>query len=1067
MMRNVVVALLLALSPVIVLAQENTFVRQAVLDPQAKNMAFSYQGDIWMLNFENNIPQRLTLHEAYETSPKFNPAGTAIAFSGNRFGNNDVFTVPTKGGIPQRLTYHSANDVVSDWTAQGSLLFTTERAYQQVEWDSEVYAIAEEGGTPARNLDALGQMAVQSPNGRYVAFIRGACRITRENYQGPADKEIWLFDSENKSYTQLTKNDVNDIAPQFKDNNTLIYLSSIKGRYGIVEKPLDANAEPVVIEHFKNEGIHHFSYAAGHYLYGKGPAIFLKKGSSAAEKVSITIPTDYRFYPVEKKTLRGGISDYSISPNGEYAALEIRGEIFVSLLDKEKSRTVNLSDHPFYDREPAWLTDSTLLFASDRNDMRYDFYQVSSTDQDKPNIFESLKRQKEVLYTAGEDLRSPLLAPNGKLLAYTNGNDKLMVAEVENGKLKNHKTLIDAWYGASGLSWSPDSRYLAYNRRDLNFNSEVYIQDAAGKMDPVNVSMHPGSDYSPQWSPDGSKLGFISNRNNRDADIWFVWLQEEEWLKSEKEREEGYYFKDPAEDEEDDEDEKEDKDKKKEKEVAEVKIDFTKIYDRLQQVTSLSGGEGSLLISKDGETFYFTSYSQIDKGSDLYSVKFDGSDLEQVTKGGISPGGLRWDSDIKGMYYLSRGKLYHLDPAKGKPTSYPHVAKMTLDKVQEREQVFNEAWKAINNQFYDPNFHGNNWEALRDYYKPWALTASTDQDFRLVFNLMLGRLNASHMGIYGGSEEDVQRQRTGKLGIEVKPTKNGVSVTRVIPRSPATRAKSVLQVGDVISHVNGEAIGAQNFYSLLEDATEEPVLLAVKGSVGDREIVIRPTSSLNEELYEEWVAERQRLTAKYSNGKLGYIHIKSMNKPSFERFERELMASGHNKEGIVIDVRFNGGGWTTDYLMAVLTVRQHAYTVPRGAAQNLNKEHPNFAEYYPYSERLPLAGWTKPSVALCNESSYSNAEIFSHAYKTLGIGTLVGQPTFGAVISTGAMRLLDGSRVRLPFRGWYVKKTGENMENGPAVPNLLVENAPTSRASGEDPQLKAAIEELLKQLNTK
>jgi len=323
------------------------------------------------------------------------------------------------------------------------------------------------------------------------------------------------------------------------------------------------------------------------------------------------------------------------------------------------------------------------------------------------------------------------------------------------------------------------------------------------------------------------------------------------------------------------------------------------------------------------------------------------------------------------------------------------------------------------------------------------------------------------MGIYGSSEEDLQRQSTGKLGIEVKPAKNGVEVTRVVPRSPATRVKSALEVGDIITEVNGVEIGSQNFYALLEDATEEPVLLNVQGAEVNRELVIRPTSSLNEELYEEWVAERQRLTEKYSNGKLGYIHIKSMNKPSFERFERELMASGHNKEGIVIDVRFNGGGWTTDYLMAVLTVRQHAYTVPRGAAKNLSKEHPNFASYYPYSERLPLAGWTRPSVALCNESSYSNAEIFSHAYKSLNIGTLVGQPTFGAVISTGGMRLLDGSLVRLPFRGWYVKETGQNMENGPAVPDLLVENAPISKASGEDPQLKAAVETLLKQLNAK
>jgi C-terminal processing protease CtpA/Prc len=175
------------------------------------------------------------------------------------------------------------------------------------------------------------------------------------------------------------------------------------------------------------------------------------------------------------------------------------------------------------------------------------------------------------------------------------------------------------------------------------------------------------------------------------------------------------------------------------------------------------------------------------------------------------------------------------------------------------------------------------------------------------------------------------------------------------------------------------------------------------------------------------------------------------------------MAAGYGKDGIVIDVRYNGGGWTTDYLMAVLTVRQHAYTVPRGATESL-ENHLQFKDTYPFGERLPLASWTKPSIALCNENSYSNAEIFSHAFKTLDIGTLVGQPTFGAVISTGGTTLQDGSLVRMPFRAWYVRATEENMELGPAVPDILVENPPAYRAKNVYPQLKRAASELLQQM---
>jgi C-terminal processing protease CtpA/Prc/tricorn protease-like protein len=1041
--------------------QSITFIPQAALHPQGTSMAFSYQGDIWILNFASNIPQRLTLHEAYETNPVFSADGKKIAFSGNRYGNYDVFSVGTNGGAPERKTFHSANDRVSDWTAKGELLFTTNRAFQQVEWDDEIYRLPKDVKTPQRHLEALGEMAVQSPSGRYIAFVRGACRVTRENYQGPANKEIWVYDQTNNSYTQITQNQVNDFLPRFKNEETLYFLSSINGRYGIVEKSINSNSQPKVVVHDVKQGIHFFDYASNKILYAKGLRWYKKQLGEKAEAITFKIPTDYRFYPQEKKTYRNNISGFSVSPSGKYAAIQIRGEIFVTEVDDEESRTINVSNHPYYDREPVWLNDSTLLYTSDREEGTYNFYKVTSADDQKLQIFESLKRKQSLLLDGAGDLRQATLSPNGKKLAFVSKDSKLQVATLEKGKLSHIKTLLNDWHGASGLAWSPDSRYLAYNYRNLNFNSEVYIQAVEQEMKPVNISMHPGSDYSPFWSPDGSKLGFISTRNNRDADIWFVWLTEEDWLKSEKEREEGYYFDEPEEEEENEEG----ADAKK-KEVKPLQIDFENIYDRLQQVTSLNGNEGNLLISKDGETFYFTSYNALTKGSDLFSVKYNRSDLEQITKGGISPRGLTWDKDQKGMYYVSKGKLYHLDPSKGKPTQYPHEAKMTLNKVEERKQVFDEAWKVLNQKFYDPDFHGHDWEALKKQYRPWALAASTEQDFRFVFNTMLGQLNASHMGIYGGSPEELQKQRTGLLGLEVKPVSQGVEITRVIPRSPATRLKSSLQVGEIVTHLNGKAVADENFYGLLADAAEEPILLEINGPKGQREVVIRPTRSLSTELYEEWVAERKRLTEKYSKGKLGYIHIKSMNKTSFERFERELMASGYGKEGIVIDVRFNGGGWTTDYLMAVLNVRQHAYTVPRGATDNLAKNHPKFSDYYPYSERLPLAGWTKPSVALCNESSYSNAEIFSHAYKSLDIGTLVGQPTFGAVISTGAERLLDGSRVRLPFRGWYVKGTGQNMENGPAVPDILVQNLPTSKSSGEDPQLQKAVETLLQQIES-
>jgi len=301
------------------------------------------------------------------------------------------------------------------------------------------------------------------------------------------------------------------------------------------------------------------------------------------------------------------------------------------------------------------------------------------------------------------------------------------------------------------------------------------------------------------------------------------------------------------------------------------------------------------------------------------------------------------------------------------------------------------------------------------------------------------------------------------------PVKDGMKVVRVIPNSPADKAASKLSVNEVITAVDGKSYSNnENFYDGLNTQVNERVLLNVRSADGkNREVVIRPVNSIRQLLYEEWVEDRKKLVDKFSNGKLGYIHIQAMNMSSFEVFERELQAAGYGKEGLVIDVRYNGGGSTTDYLMAVLNYKQHAYTIPRGASDNLERDKLKFRDYYPVGERLIYSPWMKPSIALCNEGSYSNAEIFSHAYKTLGIGKLVGVPTNGSVISTGGRPLMDGSFVRLPFRGWFTKATDKNQELGPAVPDIIIQNSPDWIAKGTDDQLKAAVDELMKEIGSK
>jgi len=1055
---------------ILILISSNSFSQNQPLllypsiNKDGSKIAFSYQGDIWTVSSSGGKAERLTEHEGIETHSVWSPDGNKVAFNSDRFGNSDIYVANADGGIPLRLTYNSSGDNLSSWSNRGKIYFTTSRNYNSVEWSPEIYAASPYGGTPERSLDAFGYDPAESHDGRFIAFTKGDCRITREEYRGSANRDIWLYDTKTKKYIQLTDFMGNDYSPEWGGERTLYYISASSGKYNVHKLTIGANGEKQnesAVTTFTETGVRNFSISSD------GSKIVLEKDMNLytinsdgtdLKKLSIDVASDYKLDPYEWKTLTSKASEFSLSPNGKYIALAVRGDIFVTENDKDKKLTVNLTKSPSREENPQWVNDSTIVFVSDK-DGQFDIYAVSSSDKNQTNIFKSLKHQIIRITDSDKDESELTISPDGKMIAFVRGNGQFITAQIDkDGKLSDEKILSDDWAAPEDVSWSPDSKWLAYSKSDLYFNNEIFIQAADNSHEAVNVSMHPRTDAQPFWSPDGSKLGFVSERNNNSADIWFVWLKKSDWEKTQQDWDE---FEKP----------KEKKDKKDSAKVKEIEIDFTDIYKRLVQVTSMPGDERNVVISADGETFYFTAPYSSGKGKkldySLYSIKWDGKDFESIIKGSDSYRSLQPDKDVKNIYlFKGDGKLTKVDLDKKKEEGLSYAAKMKINYAVEREQIFEESWRMLRDYFYDPGFNGHDWNAIKKQYKQWVMAASTSRDFRYMFNFMIGQINASHMGMYGDDREETQKEKTGLLGIEITNTDGGILVERVVPESPADKIESKLNVGDIITKVNGEEVGGNiNFYSKFVNTANERVLLDVKSKDGKtREVIIRPVGSIEDLLYNEWVNDRKKLTEKYSNGRIGYIHIRAMGWASFEEFERELTATGYGKDAIVVDVRYNGGGWTTDYLMLVLNYKQHAYTIPRGATDNLAKNHQKFSGYYPLGERLPYSAWIKPSIALCNENSYSNAEIFSHAYQTLGIGKLVGKPTFGAVISTGARRMVDGTLVRMPFRGWYVKKTNNDMEDEPATPDFIVENSPDYRAKGTDAQLKKAVDELMKKL---
>lgn len=1050
--------------------QQNPLINFPMFSPQGNTIAFNYQGDIWTANADGSNAKRITVHQGYDTHPIWSAKGKRIAFQSDRYGNSDIFVMDAQGGFPKRLTYRSSRDLITDFTTNGAVLFNSKRSFSQVEWEPEIDQVSTAGGTPFLALNATGYDAILSPNGKMIAFVKGSCRMQRQDYRGSANRDVWIYNIKNDTYNQITTFKGNDFYPQWLDDNTLYFQSSRNGKYNIFKVKVDASGKKSgqveAISSFKDMGIFSFSLnrfskkiatVVGDKLYEINPL------TKAQHQIHLTIGTDYRFDPVQHKTYTKKVSDLVISPDGKNKAMIIRGELFVSSNEKDVDKTVNLTKTAARERSPQWLNNNTLIFVSDRAGQN-DLYLVKPAEP-ALNMVSALKFKTQRLTNSKDQENNPVLSPDKKHIAFVRGRGQLVVVAIDvQGKLSTEKILLNGWDTPGGISWSPDSKWLAYSLSDLDFNEEIYIRKADNSNKPINISMHPKADRNPLWSADGKKIVWSSNRDNGDFDVWFAWLKKADFQKTKQDwADEDFKNKNLKKDK---------KDKKDTKKVI-VTIDTDNIYQRQVKVTSFAGGEFAKAISKDGKTIYYTTGNGgrgSDKvNADLYKINWDGTKLKALTKKNKRPKVYGFDTKFKYLYYTAQGgKVFRIDAKSDKSSALAFKAKMDIDFKKEANQIFEEAWHALNEGFYDPNFHGYNWVALKKQYKPLALKASTRVDFKAIFNWMLGQLNASHMGMYRGEDRKVvQKEKTGLLGISVKQLKSGaVKILSVTPDMPADKDFSKLKIGEQITTVNGTKLTKNtNLYQLLNGTVNQKVVLQLKSNDGKmHQVVIRPKDGNRKENYEAWVKERKRLTKKYSGGQLGYIHIQGMNWTSFEHFERELTAAGLGKKGVVIDVRFNGGGWTTDYLMAVLTVKQHAYTIPRGAAKNLAKEQNKFVNYYPFSERLPLAPLMKPSIALCNQNSYSNAEIFSHAYKHLGIGTLVGVPTFGAVISTGGHTLIDGSYVRMPFRGWYVKATRKNMEHGPAVPDIMVKNAPDDKAKRKDTQLQTAVKTLLKQI---
>ena len=990
-------------------------------------VAFSYQGDIWKVKTNGGEAIRLTASPADEIMPVWSPDGKWIAFSSNRFGSYDVFIIKASGGIPIRLTYRHSRDYVTDWSPDGKyVLFFSNRDLSYHYANYNLYKVSIKGGTPVSVLNEISRFGKFSPDGNLIAFNYGSSEEWKKGYKGSANLDIVIYDIKADKYIKFTSYRGNDKWPQWSHNGEWIYFVSDRdGVFNLWKKNLKTG-RLVKLTSLKEEILHPSISKNGVIVFEHKAWLYRMREGRRPEKIEFQASGDIPEGNIVPDVIKGKVEEIAPSPDGKEVAFIAHGDLFV--VKTSGGHANNITNTPFRESNPVWSPDGKkIYFVSDRNGNRDIFYAYAD---DGEKFTRSLNIKEKLVIGTPEEEWSPVISPDGKKLAFIRGKGNLWLSDADG---KNQKLLSSFW-NISDVKFSPDGNWISFSRDDNNFNREIYFLNLKEKnAKPINVTVHPYEDFNGIWSPDGLFFAFISARIMRNQDPWFFYLTKKDDYKTREDWEEYY----------------EGSSKEKQK-TPSVKIDFEGIRKRLRRITDFPSSEQELAISKDGKTIYFLSNTR--EGEDIFSYDRVKGDIKRITKGRTISGSLKWDDKRTKLFFLERGgKISYLDvkSKKVKPVSFS--AKIYINIVRENLEKFDEAWRTLRDYFYDPKMHGADWKGLKEKFIPYFKEVSTPTEFCYLFNLMQGHIKASHTNCYPPYKKSIETGR--ELGVILIPVKHGALIKKVLPGSPASYPQSKLMEGDIILEINGIPTSNNNIYKLLLD--KEEVLLRVKRGKEEKLVRIKtiPERDQTDLIYQAWVNYRRSLVEKLSGGKLGYIHIRAMGLTSFDQFIEELYTAAHGKDGLVIDVRNNPGGWTTDYLLTSLMVKNHAITIPRDGGPG-----------YPQGRRIFYA-WTKPIIVLANERSYSNAEIFSWSIRTLKRGKIVGEQTNGSVISTGAQMLIDGSRVRVPFRGWYVNDgTMTNMEGHGCPPHIRVEYPLGSEAKGKDVQLEVAVKELLKEI---